>query len=286
AEDRAEQLKRNPDAVADELEQRLRADLRRSSGDFRRVHPLPRSSADVPDDLDARLVVLGPEHHYSKEPGCPALVAARAIFEFRGSAPRLFRNTLVFLAPDQARLQDLEDAVRRYLAWQSILADRELLNLDPHQVKQAETQQKSADGAVTARLPEAYQWLLVPEQGSPRAAVEWKALRLSGSDTLAVRASKKLRYEDRLVTALAGTSLRMELDKIPLWRGDHVAIKQLVEDFARYVYLPRLTGPEVLLGAASAGLGLLTWADYTFAYAEGYDEHARRYRGLRCGDLV
>src|SRR5438552_3683350 len=58
AEDRAEQLKRNPDAVASELEKRVRADLRRT-GDFPRVHPLPQSGQEVPDEMDAGLVVLG-----------------------------------------------------------------------------------------------------------------------------------------------------------------------------------------------------------------------------------
>jgi predicted AAA+ superfamily ATPase len=58
AEDRAEQLKRNPDAVVQELDKRLRADLRKT-GDFGRVHALPQSGQDVPDVTDARLVVLG-----------------------------------------------------------------------------------------------------------------------------------------------------------------------------------------------------------------------------------
>ena len=61
AEDRAERLKRDPDKVAKELDDRLRADLRKT-GDFSRVHPLPCSGADVLDDLDARLVVLPAEH--------------------------------------------------------------------------------------------------------------------------------------------------------------------------------------------------------------------------------
>ena len=39
------------------------------TGDFSRIHPLPQSGQDVPDDLDARLVVLGVDHPYSKEPG-------------------------------------------------------------------------------------------------------------------------------------------------------------------------------------------------------------------------
>ncbi len=85
AEDRAEQLKRDPDKVVYELDQRLRADLRKM-GDFNRVHPLPGSSADVPDDLDARLVVLGVDHTYSREPGNTAETAAKAILETRGAA--------------------------------------------------------------------------------------------------------------------------------------------------------------------------------------------------------
>src|SRR6185369_9536119 len=94
AEDRADQLKRDPDKVVHELDERLRADLRRA-GDFNRIHPMPQSGQDVPDDLDARLVVLGIDHPYSKQSGNPAEVAAKAILETRGNTPRLFRNTLV-----------------------------------------------------------------------------------------------------------------------------------------------------------------------------------------------
>ncbi len=271
--------------VGHELDARLRADQRKA-GDFNRIHPLPQSGQDVPDDMDARLVVLGMEQPYSREPGNVAEKAAKAILESRGSAPRLFRNTLVFLAADQTRLQDLDEAVRRYLAWQWILAEKETLNLDPHQVKQAERQKDSTDGAVTARLPEAYQWLLVPVQSSPQAAIEWQSVRLSGQDALAVRACKKLRHDELLVTLLAGTRLKMELDRVPLWRGDHVAIKQLTEDFACYLYLPRLKEPEVLLGAIRDGLALLTWERESFAYAESYDEIAGRYRGLRAAQNV
>jgi hypothetical protein len=285
AEDRAEQLKRDPDKVHAELDARVRADLKKP-GDFSRVHPLPRTGADVPDDLDARLVVLPPEHPYGKEEGNAAQLAAQAILESRGNTPRLYRNTLVFLAADKVRLQDLDEAVRRYLAWQSILEEKEALNLDPHQVRQAETQKQAADAAVTARLPETYQWLLVPEQKTPQAAVEWHALRLTGADALAVRASKKLRSEDLLITSLGSTILRKHLDEVPLWRGDHVAIRQLVEDFARYLYLPRLTGPEVLAQAMRDGVALLTWQSDTFAYAESFDEAGGRYRGLRGGQVV
>lgn len=285
AEDRAEQLKRDPDKVAKELDDRLRADLRKT-GDFSRIHALPRSSADVPDDLDARLVVLPAEHPYSKEPASPAETAAKVILESRGSTPRIYRNTLVFLAADKVRLQDLDEALRKFLAWKSILLEKEPLNLDPHQVRQAETQKQAADGTVTARLPETYQWLLVPEQVNPQAPITWQAIRLSSGDALAARASKRLRSDEFLVVALGSEILRKHLDDVPLWRGENVTVKQLVDDFGRYLYLPRIAGPEVLVHAIRDGVALLTWQSDSFAYAESYDETVGRYRGLRGAQLV
>jgi predicted AAA+ superfamily ATPase len=285
AEDRAEQLKRDPDKVVEEFDKRLRADLRKM-GDFHRVHPMPGTSADVPDDLDARLVVLGVDHAYSKEADNAAETAAKAIFEMRGTAPRLYRNAIVFLAADKTRLQDLDEAVRKFLAWESILDEKTTLDLSPHQVKQAETQKMAADGVVTARLPETYQWLLVPTQANPQATVMWQAIRLSGQDALAERASKKLRNDELLVVNFAASRLRMEMDRVPLWRGNHVAIRQLVEDFGRYLYLPRFQTSTVLLNSIRAGLALLTWEHDAFAYAESYDESAARYRGLHSGAQI
>jgi predicted AAA+ superfamily ATPase len=285
AEDRAEQLKREPERVAREVERRVRADVRQA-GDFSRVHPFPQSGQDVPDDLDARLVVLGIGNPHVKGADSPALEAARQILEARGSAPRLHLNTLVFLAADKTRVQDLDEAVRRYLAWDSILLEKVPLDLSPHQTRQAEEQKSTADGTVAAQLPETYQWLLVPTQADPKASMEWQAMRLQGNEALGMRASRKLRNEELLVPSLAGTRLRMELDRVPLWRGDHVAIKQLIEDFTRYLYLPRLKHPAVLAGAIRDGLALITWEQESFAYADSFDKVAGRYRGLRAGHQV
>jgi hypothetical protein len=111
-------------------------------------------------------------------------------------------------------------------------------------------------------------------------------IRLAGSDPLAVRASKKL-GKDGLLTIYGPTVLRLEMDRVPLWRGNnHVPVRQLIEDFARYLYLPRLRSCEVLLEAIRSGLGLLLWHQESFAYADSFDEAACRYRGLRCGQPV
>jgi hypothetical protein len=60
----------------------------RKTGEFPRVHALPQSGQDVPDDTDARLVVLGIDHPYTKETGNAAEAAAKAIFESRGNVTR------------------------------------------------------------------------------------------------------------------------------------------------------------------------------------------------------
>ena len=285
AEDRAEQFRRDHDAVTEEIEKRLRTNLR-AIGDFSRVHALPRTGADVPDDLDGRLVVLPTEHAYTKDAGNAAELQARAILESRGSPPRIYRNTLVFLAADKVRLQDLEDAASRFLAWQEIVEDKNVLNLDPQQVRQAEKQKGEADDAVSARLPETYQWLLVPEQRSVQSQVEWTALKLTGPEALAIRASKKLEKEELMLKGLGSTILRKHLDAVPLWPDESVPVKQLVEHFARYNYLPRLAGPEVLARSIREGVALITWQADAFAYAESYDETAQRYRGLHAGQVV
>ena len=280
ADDRAQQLADHD--VTDEIEQRLREDAR-TRGDFAKIHPCA-SSGDVPDERETRLVILGPDYrHTGKDTASTAREQAATILEKRGTSSRTYRNTLVFVAADSNRLRELQQAVRQYLAWTSIWSDRETLNLDALQTKQAETKRKGADETVKARIPETFQWLLVPGQPDPKGDIEWSEVRLSGRDSLAVRASKKLQNEELLITQLGGVRLRHELDRIPLWRGEHVELKQLSEDIATYLYLPRLRDETVLTDAIHEGVATLTWATDTFAYAEGWDEAATRYTGLVAG---
>ncbi len=282
AQDRAGQQK--PDVVLEEIRKRLRE--YRDRGDFARVHPCP-SRSDVPDEREARLVILDPDFpHTARNMNSQARQEAEQILNQRGQSPRLYRNALVFLAADRTRLGELEQAARHYLAWKSIDTESVALNLDPFQSNQAKNKRKEADDTVARRIPETYQWLLVPTQPNPQGNLEWQELRLQGDGPLAVRASKKVQSEEYLITRYASTLLRRELDKIPLWRGENVLIKQLWDDFAQYLYLPRLVDSDVLLSAISDGLSLITWEQETFAYAESWDEEGKQYRGLRSGGYI
>ena len=281
AKDRAAQLERDPDKVAAEIGRRVQADAAKR-GDFHGVHCFPREAGDVPDDPSVRLVVLGVDAAYIKGGDSPADAAARALLDSRGTGPRLCRNSLVFLAPDKTRLQDLDEAVRMYLAWDSIVGEKKTLDLTPFHVTQAENRLRDADSTVKVRIPEVFNWLLVPVQSSPQSESGWEAIRLTGMGELAVRASKRLLRDELLVTAYGSTRLRMDLNRIPLWQ-DHVEIRQLAEHYSRYTYLQRVEDPSVIVEAVRQGVGLLTWESETFAYAEGFDEEKGRYLGLRAG---
>ena len=76
------------------------------------------------------------------------------------------------------------------------------------------------------------------------------------------------------------------MDKIPLWRGDFISVKQLADDFAQYLYLPRLRDADVLLAAIRDGIASITWERETFAYADSYNATNGRYLGLRGGQQI
>ena len=250
---------------------------------------MPQSGQDVPDDLDARLVVLRsrpplqqgagqrrprppPRRSSSRAATRPASIATRS------SSSRRTRPACRTSTRRRAS----------YLAWESILAEKVTLNLDPQQVKQAETQKTAADSTVTARLPETYQWLLVPVQ-----TIAAGSGRVAGVPALGTGCSRRAREQEAaratncLLTGFAGYAAAdgarpgAPLARQP--RRDQAARRGLRA-------LSVSASSQGPVGAASVairdGLGLLTWSKDSFAFADSFDELAGRYRGLRGGQMV
>src|SRR6266566_5105100 len=255
--------------------------------EFARVHVCPTGGGDIADDdTSARLIILKPHlTHALRDQQSQARHAASEMLDLRGNTRRGYRNTLVFLAADRNRLEDLKQGVRQYLAWESIHQQSETLNLDAFGRNQARTKRDEAGKSIEARLPETYIWLLVPDQPDPRQPDELQELRLppQPQSSLTANASRRLKTEEMLITQYAGTLLRREMDRIPLWRGNHVGVKELADFFARYVYLPRLKNTEVLLAAVRDGVQSMWWERETFAYADSWDAERKRYLGLKAG---
>lgn len=265
------------DDVDEEIRRRLDS-ARGEPGGFAKVHTCPRSPADVPDEDRARLVILGPEHAHDArgDAGTAGGFAARVLTERARRCP----NMLVFLAADSSELDDVRTAVRQWLAWTSVDRDRDALALDEFQRRQVDDKVSDTNDTIDVRIAGAYRWVLNPTQSpeDPTGPITWDATRVTGSDALAERVSRKLVGEELLVPRWSGIRLRHDLDRVPLWRGEHVSINQLWEDHCQYLHLPRLVRREVLEQAIEDGVASLSWTTETFAYAETFD--GQRYNGL------
>ena len=280
--ERAQQLAEHE--VEREIERRLREATRRGDrGGFQGVHPCPAASADVPDDAAVRLVLLAPgAAHADGDMGSAALTTARDLLADRGSSPRRRQNMLAFLAPDRETMEGLAQETRRFLAWKSVVRDREALNLDTHQRREAAEGEKASDGTLRLRLDEAWRWLLVPVQHVLRDGVGglvWEAMPLAGSgDSIAARAWQRMRSSEHVIPEWSPALLAMELERW-FWRGrPHVPVQQVWDAMCAYCYLPRLRDESVFTASIRAGAA----SGDAFGHAASVSAQGR-YEGLTFG---
>ena len=249
-------------------------------GRFDTVHCAPSSSSDVTDEAGGvRAVVIGVKHvHANGREASDAMTEAKDILLQRGSAPRVYRNTLVFIAADARALENLTQAVRLSLAWQGIVGDTDRLDLTQSDASRAKAQLDEATSTLDTRLREAWCWLIYPSQSSAHEDVELISGKLSAQDNVLVRATKKLVSEEAMFTELGPVRLNRDLEKYIWADKPHLRLAELWGFHNRYVYLPRLIDKQVLtksvLGAISQAIG------GPFAYAERYDDEAGKYEGL------
>ncbi|WP_328789785.1 DUF499 domain-containing protein [Streptomyces sp. NBC_00273] len=286
-QDRAEALRERPEEVWAEIAERLRRNPLKSTGHFARVHPAPEGTDGVPDFEEARLVLLHPKFvHIKSQKDTKALEFVAKCLKQRGSAQRINVNQLAFLAPDERRLLELEDAVRDYLAWKDAYAGRGEagLNLTAQQASLAESRCVQADETVNLRISGTYTWLIVPEQLRGDREYVLRPFRCEGSeDRLAVRASRVLTSEGVLATEFGTRNLRRDLDThlSSVWDTGHVSLGALWGFYRKHPYLMRLRDRSVLEQAVLSVLSEgITWEAEGFALAEGYDDATGTYTGL------
>ena len=124
---------------------------------------------------------------------------ARDAFSTRGSAQRRHRNELIFLAPDARRMEELEAAVREYLAWKHIAGRAKALDLTPTQLELATTRRDDASTVVEQRIFTSYIWVMFPDQPHADRPMEVREIKAENqAATLAERVSERLHREGQL----------------------------------------------------------------------------------------
>lgn len=291
-----ERLSQLPEEDVDYAITELLRGQQSSRGLFDRVHIAANGSGDIVDTAEATLVLLGPAYPHvrgqldpSGANASPAIIAASSILNTRGEGRRQHRNALIFLAPDRGKLADLRKAVAQHIVWSGIVDSSEHLNLDAQQLRQAKSRVDEATRTMQVRLRDTWSWLLAPwSDPEPAAPVQWEARQLKSvreDESLPVAAGKRAQAEEFVIEQYAGSMLRKEIERIPMFREGwaHIPIRDLANWFSNYLYLPRLKSPKVLEGAITNGLRAMMWEMETFAYADAWDESEGRYQGLTTG---
>jgi predicted AAA+ superfamily ATPase len=204
AREHADRLRDRPEETWEEILQRLRDREEKTRGTFAKIQIGPDRSDEIPDDPAVRLVILHPQYRHSRgDQASRAMVFADKAVHHRGNANRYNRNMLVFLAPDAKRYEELDQAVREFLAWKTIGGSDERireLDLTAHQAAQAKQKYKDADRTVDLRISATYQWLLVPVQPKDRPLTLDERKTDTAKERLAERASDLMHKADLLRT--------------------------------------------------------------------------------------
>ena len=87
--------------------------------------------------------------------------------KYKGSSPRQFLNTLLFLAPDKKNLDNLLISLAEKKAWQTIKDEKLRLNLTASQEIQADIKIDNAINTINLRIPETWSHLISPHQEKP-----------------------------------------------------------------------------------------------------------------------
>ncbi|MGK7752161.1 MULTISPECIES: DUF499 domain-containing protein [unclassified Roseovarius] len=250
-------------------------------GHFDAVQVAPDSSSEVPDEPGGvRAVVLGVAHAHTGRDGSDAQVEVKDILLQRGATPRVYRNTLVFIAADNRQIDNLKEAVRSALAWSGVVRDAESgrLNLRTTEITLAKEKEKEAHETAQTRLKETWCYLIYPYQSSAQSDVELSSAKIPAQDGLLGRSSKKLVSDEALLQEIGPERLNRELEKYIWNEKPHLYLKDLWEYLNRYTYLPRLKNRDALIKSVQSAIsGMLPGP---FAYAERWDETSDSYAGL------
>jgi hypothetical protein len=283
AKDYADRMRDEPEKIWQEIVSRLQLEGAKR-GVFDGVHVAPLSTGDIPEGENTRLVICHPKFSFSKKlKQNSATDFIQQAIETKGSGQRIFRNTLVFVAADQEKLEGLEDTVRQYLGWQQVARNHESLNLGAQQKKQADEWVSRTDKAVSDKIAETYSWAVFANQPDSKKPFELEFTKVeNSSSSLAERTSQKLERSGVLVTAFSPAGLGAELSTHLelVWREGDLTLEEVWAYFTKHTYLPKLVSRSVLDDAIKSLPGAILLGTESFAIADSIDPVTSKYVNL------
>ena len=230
----------------------LNSDVRRNNRD---VIIFANGGAVIPDNSQGVRLVnpTSPDktiNSRSAESNDAEAEAKQALLTTSNGGNRIHRNTVLSLAVKRDEARTLRQAVRNFLAWQSITQvrngdDRRITGLTGERLNQANSGLGNAATTVRNALISAYRWGLAPSQPDPQNAskIRFSELRTNVSDQgeIVNAAFSRFIEEEALVEKISPVALARVLQQ-RVWGspayGDHIDVNDLWEMLTSYIYLP------------------------------------------------
>lgn len=270
---------------AHEVDEYIRAILRDEAAHkagFAKVHGVPDDASTVDEAEALSLVILSPSacHAGRGVADSPATEAASDALLRCRSGQRRHRNTLIFVAADEAQLATARDVVRKAIAWRSIADDKRLQkSLTQAQAADARDKAQSNRESASKAIRNAWSHVLYPvESNTQGRPFDLEHASISGTDRVSVpeATSKKVTADGITREKLGADTLWLKLKD--LWPDDqnHLVIAEVANWFASYVHLPRIKNRTVLDLAIRDAVAKF---DASFGYADSLEDY--QYKGLR-----
>jgi hypothetical protein len=254
-----------------------------SRGGFARVHAAPDDPTSIEEATAISLVILGPGYTHAGK-GVTASTATEAVSDALlrcRSAQRRFRNTLIFVAADEAGLGTAREVARKALAWETIDRDARLKGqLTTAQIADVAEKARTHREAGTKAVRAAWGHIFYPETSeTPGKPFDLHQAVVSSRDRPVIPEAVfgKAKSDGVILDRLGPERLWLALK--PIWPEDrsHLPLSEVAEWFASYVYLPKTRDGVVLDTAIRDSVSQL---DPKFGFADSFDDATGRYVNL------
>lgn len=275
-----ERAKAFPAHEVDEAIAQVLRDDGRSRDRFTKVFAAPDDPTAIDETSTLSLVILGPQlFHMGRGAGdTPATEAVADSLTRCRNAQRKYRNTLFYVAPDEASLNTAREVMRRAMAWEQIVSDKRLEDqMTKAQSDDARDKAKTQKEAASKAVRTAWSHVLFPVQASEAGrAFDLDHVQITTRERLSVPSATfdKIKSDSLISEKLGPDSFWSKVS--PYWpEGQpHIAISELADWFASYTYLPKVRDRVVIELAVRDGVAKL---DAAFGYADRFDVPAGRY---------
>jgi hypothetical protein len=217
-----------------------------------RVHSLPTKPKDIEDDGLFHYAILGPTA--AGDSGRPSAAAKRFIDETTGSEkPRVYRNSVILLAPSKDGLEAASAAVRDYLAWEQVGADLQEQqmegNVDVTRLQTLTINRDKSRGRIPGMLKQAYCTVVTVSDKN-----EVQAFKINVTEDphfTIIKNDPRSRIQD---SAIAAEALLPE-GPYDLWKEGETSrrVRDLSGAFAQLPHLPKMLKSRAILDTLMEG---------------------------------